>query len=354
MKRVGYLYEKIIDIKNIENAIKGACKYKKKNAFILELLQHKTKYAIKIKDIITNDKFVPKIIQHKIIRERDKIREIAVPRFYPDQIIHWAICIQLQPIIMRGMYKYNCGSIPTRGCLYAKKYVEKIYKRLKDVKSYTMKLDIKKYFSNINQQKLMYLLSLKIKDRKALNLIYKTIDSGEKGLPIGFYTSQWFSNFYLEAVDHYIKEVLKIKYYVRLVDDMVLIDFNKRKLHNALKSIKTFLKNYNLEIKDNWQIWKTFSRPLDFVGYKFYKNKILLRKGILKRFKRQLIRVKKERTLKIVRARKISAYLGWLKHTTVSKQIYQTKIKPICSKKWVGRIISHDSKRSNYDNKKRG
>lgn len=356
MKRIGYIYEKIIDVGNIEFAIKKACEHKKKNGFIRNLLENKTYYANEIRNLLLKGDFKPSIIKHKQVKEQMKVRDIAVPKFYPDQIVHWAICLQLHHIFMKDMYLYNCGSVPGRGSLYAKKYVEKVYQKVRDKKSYTLKLDIKKYFNTINHEKLESLFAKRIKDQKVLNMLHNIIDCGENGLPIGFYTSQWFSNFYLVELDHYIKEVLHIKYYVRYVDDMVLIDTNKRKLHKAVKQIQEYLDNngYGVRLKENWQVWKTFTRPLDFIGYKFYKDYTLLRKRILKKMKRQLGRVKREKTLRIVRARALSSFMGWLYHTSNSRSFYMKHIKPICSKKWVGRIISHDAKRRNKnDSKKR-
>lgn len=73
-------------------------------------------------------------------------------------------------------------------------------------------------------------------------LIDSIIDSSKEGLPIGNYTSQWFANFYLEDLDHYIKETLKVKYYIRYMDDMVLFSNNKKELKKVKLAIDDFLK----------------------------------------------------------------------------------------------------------------
>lgn len=347
MKRIGYIFEKIIDVDNIKYAIKKACEHKEKDNFINKLLNNADYYAKEISTLLKSGNFKPTIIAHKKVKESVKERDVAIPKFYPDQIIHWAICIQLNKIFMKGMYQFNCGSIPGRGGLYAKNYIERVYKKVKETKTYTAKLDIRKYFNSISHSKLEWLFGKKIKDKKVLTLLHNVINCGEKGLPIGFYTSQWFANFFLVEFDHYIKEQLHIKYYVRYVDDMVLIDTNKKKLHKAIRAIQQYFidNDYGLELKGNWQVWKTFSRPLDFLGYKFYENYTLLRKRILKKYKRQLRKVKLEKTVKICRAVRIMSYMGWMKHCSVSRSFYKKYVRPVCSKKWVGRIISHDSKR---------
>ena len=158
-------------------------------------------------------------------------------------------------------------------------------------------------------------------------------------MPIGYYTSQWFSNFYLQEMDHYIKEVLHIKYYARYVDDMVLIGPNKRKLHRALRALMTYLiTDYELEIKDNWQLWRIFSRPLDFVGYRFYEKYTLLRKKILYRLTRTVRRIGRY-GLNIQRARRFNSLIGWGKHINF-KDYYLERIKPIISKRSAKRYIS--------------
>lgn len=207
-----------------------------------------------------------------------KQRLITVPKFFPDQILHWVLMLVIEPILMKGMYRFACGSVPGRGGMEAKKYVERA---LRDDKvRYVAKLDISKFFNSVKPAILIGMLRRKIKDERVIDLIGKILKNGGDCLPIGYYTSQWFSNFFLEGFDHFVKEVLKIKYYVRYVDDMVLIDTNKRKLRKAIMEIEKYLNGIGLKLKPNYQVWKVHSRPIDFVGFRFYKDKMLLRKKI--------------------------------------------------------------------------
>ena len=81
----------------------------------------------------------------------------------------------------------------------------------------------------------------------------------------GNFTSQWFANFYLQDLDHFIKEKMKVKYYLRYMDDMVLFGRNKKELHKIKNLIDEFLKQEGLKLKENWQLFKVDSRPLDFL-----------------------------------------------------------------------------------------
>lgn len=122
------------------------------------------------------------------------------------------------------------------------------------------------------------------------------IDSSKNGLPIGNYTSQWFANFYLQDLDHYIKEDLHIKYYIRYMDDIVLFHRNKKELHKIKEKIEAFLEKEDLKLKENWQLFKTDSRPLDFLGYRFYRGYTTLRRGNCLRIRRRIKKsIKKEK-----------------------------------------------------------
>lgn len=347
MKRVGYLYEKICDEETLQRALNMAVQGKRNKPFAQKILKRRDALIAKLRDDLLNERFTPSVSKRKTITEqpKNKTREIAVPRLYPDHIVHWAVCIALNDVFLRGMYSHNVGCIPGRGCKAGINYIKRMLKENKA--RYVLKLDIRKYFQHINHDKLKELLRRKIKDRKALHLLDQIIDAGGEGLPIGFYTSQWLSNFYLEAVDHYIKETLKIKYYVRNVDDMVLADTNKRKLHKARKALAEYLRKegYGIEIKPDWQLWRIHTRPIDFLGYLFYKDKTLMRRKNFYRFTRRVQRVKKRGYCTERGARQIAAGLGQLKNTPGGKHYYLNSIKPIIAKREISKIISAADKR---------
>ena len=121
---------------------------------------------------------------------------------------------------------------------------------------YILKCDISKFFSSIDQEILKQKLKRKIKDKDALDIIFKIIDSEENGLGIGNMTSQVLAIFYLNDLDHYIKEVLKIKYYVRYQDDFLLFHPSKDYLKECLEKIKTFLAKEKLLLNKKSRIYK--------------------------------------------------------------------------------------------------
>lgn len=354
MKRVGYLYDKICELENVKTAIKNSTKGKRNKDYVREVYENADKYAVEISEILKAKRYKFGKNTQRVIHDpsAQKDRTITVPRFYPDQIIHWAVMQIVQPVIMRGMYKYCCGSVPKRGGMAVKRKIDSILKSDSKAK-YILKLDIKKFFPSVRHDKLKELLARKIKDKDTLGILYAIIDNGGDGLPIGYYTSQWFSNFYLEEIDHYIKQTLHIRHYVRYVDDMVLIDTNKRKLRRARIQLAEFMERegYGLTIKANWQLWRINSRPLDFVGYRFYKNYTRLRKKLFFRLTRT-VRGIQRRGLNIYNARRFNSLIGWTAHINF-RHYYTTNIKPIISKRAAKRYIGRYDKKQNREREKK-
>ena len=345
MKRVGYLYEKLCDKALIEKAIREASKGKTKRAYVRKVLANTDYYVDQLYEM-----FVSRNVKLTIPRERTifdnsslKERHIKIPRFFPDQIIHWCVILITYPIMQKGMYQYCCGSVPKKGGIVGKRYLEKCLRRDKSLK-YCLKLDIHKFFPSCNKNCMMGMFERKIKDREFLALIEQILDNGDEGLPIGFYTSQWFSNFYLERLDHFIKEKERTKVYIRYVDDMTLLDTNKRKLHKTLIKIRDFLATIRLRLKENYQVWKLDSRPIDFLGYRFFRGFTQLRKRIYYRICRRLSRIKDYIT--VSQARGILSLLGWLQQ--IDNNLYR-KTKEL--KSMLAIIVSnYDRRKLNYGN----
>lgn len=315
MKRVGFLYDKISNIDNIKLAIHKASKGKLKNKNISKIVDNIDQYSLKIQYLLKEKKYIPSpYIEDKLNDGiSGKVRTIYKPRFYPDQIIHWCLMLVISPILMKSMYQYSCASIPKRGVIYAQNACEKwIRKDIKNTK-YCLKMDITKFYPNINKEILKDKFRKKIKDQEVLELIYLIINSHNKGLPIGNYTSQWFANFYLQDADYFIKQSLGIKYYIRYMDDLCLFGPNKKKLHQAKISLDGFFKKHSLSIKDNWQVFKISKRPLDFVGYVFCRDKTTIRKSISRRIRRKCVKFKanpsKHNSMSLI------SYYGWVKHS---------------------------------------
>ena len=317
MKRKGNFYKDICSKDNIRKAIIGAAKGKKNRGNVAKILENIDKYVDILYFMLStkNIKLSPykKMTIHDGANKKERI--IFKPAFFPDQCIHWCLMLQLQPILLKGMYEYCCASVPNRGIHYGSKYIKRILKDDKKNTKYCLKLDIRKFYPSIDKNICKGKFRAIIKDYDVIELIDNIVDSNnESGLPIGNFTSQWFANFYLQDLDHYIKEKLHIKYYLRYMDDMILFSRNKKELHKVKNEIDNFLKKEGLNLKNNWQLFKVDSRPVDFLGYRFYRGYTTLRRSNFLRIKRRVKKIVKRGYIRLIDAQSIISYHGWLSH----------------------------------------
>lgn len=289
MKRFGFLYEEIVSIDNCKRAIIKASKNKRSRKVVKYINKNIDFYARDLSErLISLDITSP--YTRLVIKDglSGKERELQIPEFYPDQCVHHAIMQVLKPIILKSSYKWSCSNIPKRGIKHAQKGVERATRQDVKYAKYCVKMDIKKFYPSIPHDKLKACLRRRIKDEKALKLIEVIIDSHPKGLPIGNYTSPWLAELYLQPLDHFIKQVLKVKHLVRYADDIVMIGNNKKKLRQAMYAVIEYLKELGLEVKHNYQLFRIQNysreksqrkgRKIDFVGFCFGKNVTTIRK----------------------------------------------------------------------------
>lgn len=349
MRRVGYLFEGICDLDNLKRAAQLACRGKRKRKDVRRFLRDEEQKLLMLREHLLDGSYRCMPYSKKVIRDKGsgKEREIFVPKFYPDQIVQWAVTLKLVPIIMRGMYDYSCASIPNRGVDFGYKKIRKILKN--DVKNskYCLVCDVKKFYPSIDQNILMDKFRRKIKDERALKLVETIVRSVPSGVPIGNYTSQWFANFFLQDFDHFIKEQLHIKYYIRYMDDIVLIGANKRKLHSARVRIGEFLARERLLLKSNWQVFrvaedKRTGRPIDFLGYNFYRTFVTVRGRTFLRATRRIRKIAKKGWLTARDSCAVFSYMAKFEKASGQK-IYNIRVKPFLNLKLCRRVISrHD------------
>lgn len=227
-----------------------------------------------------------------------KRRKIQVSR-YIDRIVHrWIVDNFLKEYFMKSFIYNSYACIKNKGMHTAVIDLQKAMKHCSQIwgEYYILKMDVSKFFQNIDRKILINILQRKIKDEKLLNLIYKIIYSseGEKGLPIGNYTSQTFANIYLNEVDQFIKHNLKCKYYFRYMDDSVILCKTKKEAQDALKKIKDFLSlNLELVLNSKTQIIKS-KQGINFCGYKVNENRLKIRDRGKRNLKLKLQHLEKE------------------------------------------------------------
>lgn len=304
MRRFGNLYGQICSLENLQLADIKARKRKagqygvqahdkNRDANLLMLQQQLLSKSYRTSPYTTFRVYEPK--------ERIVYR---LP-YFPDRITHHAIMNVLEPIWTPIFTADTYSCIKKKG-IHGAAYGLKL--ALRDVPGtrYCLKLDVKKFYPNIDHEILKQIIRRKIKDQDLLWLLDEIIDSAA-GVPIGNYLSQYFANLYLSYFDHWIKEVKAVRYYFRYADDLVILASSKTTLHQLLADIRRYLsRDLKLTIKDNYQIFPVVARGIDFVGYRFFHTHTLLRKTIKKNFARKLSAGAKPLT--------IASYYGWIKH----------------------------------------
>lgn len=328
MKRVGFVYDKLLDKEFIKQTIIKASKHKTSRKAVKKVLANLDYYTDLIYEMIKNDEIKLKPTRQREILERGKVRKITISPFFPNQIFDYLLVECTKPIIRKSMYHYCVGNVDKRGISYGMKYGKKIIKKY----NYFMKLDIRHFYENVSPNLLIAFFERKIKDKRFIEFMRKVID--KKELPIGTYYSQWFSNYFLYQFDHFVKEELRTPAYIRNVDDMVFGGNNRKSLKSAYHRVKRYLMNMKLELKYRPNI-KT---KLNFLGYIFTKQVVKLRLSIFYRIQRTIKKMRKHICFSLVK--RFISYIGWIKSLDIGYAYYKNNVEPIIKIGKLKRMVS--------------
>lgn len=202
-------------------------------------------------------------------------------------------------------------------------------------------------------------LQRRIKDKKFLRLADRIIASFQQpmatherllpetdavGIPVGLFTSPWFCNFFFQDIDHKVAEKTGAAHNVRYVDDMVLFDSSKRRLHKALEFIEAEVKATKQTVKDNWQVFILSKRPLDFLGFKFHPNKTTIRKSIMLRSSRKARTIARAAYASIRNAHAMVSYIGYIVNSD-SQRFYEKWVRPFVNIKHLKGVIADEDRK---------
>ncbi len=280
------LYEEIISLKNLILSHKKARKGKTKKFYVKEF-EENLAYNLKVLyDELKNQTYKPKPLITFILRD-PKTRKISKSAFR-DRIIHHALVQVIEPIFDKIFIYDSCANRIGKGNLFALKRFEKFQRKVTNnlhSEAFCLKADIKHYFQEVDKEILLRIIKRKITDDKVLELIKLILNNFEenKGMPLGNLTSQFFANVYLNQLDYFVKHKLKVKYYIRYVDDFVILHKSKEQLEIWKEQINYFLnKELNLELHSEKSKIISLSEGIDFVGFRiFYYFKFVRKRNIL-------------------------------------------------------------------------
>ncbi|MBI2666148.1 hypothetical protein HYX13_00900 [Candidatus Woesearchaeota archaeon] len=299
MKTYRNLYQKICSYENLFLAFRKARKGKTLLPYVIAFEQHLDDNLLELRTELLLHSYRPRPLKSFILRD-PKTRTISVSEFR-DRIVHHAICNIIEPFFEKTFIYDSYANRKRKGTLAAierlESFAEKVSKnntivqkiqKKNCVRGFCLKADIKKYFDTVDHKKLMEILREKIKDKELLFLVstilqnYSTMES--KGMPLGNLTSQFFANVYLNELDQFVKHQLKAKYYLRYVDDFVILDNDAEKLQKYRLKIDAFLQNVLfLSLHENKSKIFPLSRGILFLGMRVFPHHRRLRKKSLGR-----------------------------------------------------------------------
>lgn len=311
MKRIGNLWEEFISEENFALAYRRAAKGKSRQRQVRKFRANEAENLKKVRTLVTSGKFRTSGYRQMTIYE-PKERVIYKLPFCPDRIVHHAVMNILRPILTRKLIHNTYACIEGRGQHRASAKCSEFVRNNR----YCLQCDIHKFYPSIDQRTLFRMLRRIVKDRKFLAFVDEIIFSfpGGKNCPIGNYCSQWFGNFYLSALDNFVKHRLKCRCYERFCDDFLLFSNDKRYLAECRDRIRKFLKE---ELSLEFSKAEVFDvrQGVDFCGYRHFGKYVLARKSTAKRMKRRIkgFRSRPERHSPEHVAGSVASMKGWLK-----------------------------------------
>lgn len=330
MKRYGNLYPQIINFENILLASRQAQKGKRFRDNVLDFNYHLETELIRLQKQLTDKTYQPGDYRtFHLINPKSRLISAAP---YRDRVVHHALCHVIVPIFERI---FIADSYANRLGFGTHRALRKFTSFARN-SNYVLQCDIKKYFPSIDHIILKELIRRKIKCSDTLWLIDTIINNSNeqetvidyfpgddlltpvtrrKGLPIGNLTSQFFANIYLNSLDHFIKDKLKICKYVRYVDDFALFSDERELLADARLAIEEYLANLRLKIHPiKSQLFAT-KIGVSFLGFRIFSDTIRVRNSNLHQARRRLKRSQTDYLQGRIELEKVNQSLqSWFAH----------------------------------------
>ena len=318
-KRVGFLYEKAFTREALYEAYLVARKGKRKKRATLSFEKRLGAELDSLYNELQNGTYKPKPYVTFYVYEPKK-REIKAPAFR-DLVVQHAIYRVIYPIFDRKFIHTSYACRKGGGTHKASAYTQREIRKYSG-NDYFAKLDIKKFFYSIMRFILEKMFHKVIKDKRfiAIMMMFAEIPT-LFGIPIGNLLSQLYALIFLNPLDHFVKRVLKVKSYVRYVDDFVMIGLNLEKAKEFKKACEEFvIKKLGLQLS-HWHIQK-IKRGINYVGYRTWKKVKFVRKHSMYKMKRAIKKEKIESIISLVGHAKGTATLRYFKRLLIEFSIF--------------------------------
>lgn len=292
MRRIRGLWQQITSMENLERAASKACSSRKDKKEVAEFLANKDELLRCLQNQLIYRKYEPSEFYLFEKVENGKKRLVSDQPLYPDRIAHWAVALVVEPEVDRRFIPQSHASRKGHGTHSAVANVRRYIDSDERIQ-YALKVDVKQFFPSIDKDVAKRVVSRVIKDPDVLWFIGLILDSYPlKGIPLGNRLSPMIANLILSyALDYPLKEQHHVHYYVRFMDDAIVLGYSKPWLHKIRKVMAAQLEEYGLTMKQNWQVFPIDDRGIDFVGYRIFRTKTLLRKSTKLRMRKASTRL---------------------------------------------------------------
>ena len=304
MKTYKNLYSKVCSLENLELAFKRARINKTRKDYVIEFEKNLKQELNKLHEELSYQVYTPRPLKRFIIRD-PKTRTIHSSAFR-DRVVYHAIVNILEPMLDPTFIHDSYASRKNKGIHKAVERFDEFKRKVSrngklaenyctknNIMGYALKADIRHYFDNVDHKILLNVIKRKIRDENLILLIRKILNNFNtetegKGMPLGNLTSQFFANVYLNDLDQFVKHKLKASYYIRYVDDFVILHKNRKILNVYNEKIKKYLKKLKLELHPDKSVILPLRDGLTFLGYRIFYHYKLLRKNNLMKFNRDI------------------------------------------------------------------
>lgn len=318
MKRFFHLYEKVCAFDNLLRAFYKARKGKRDKSNVAQFEANLEWELLRMEEELRDGSYQPGPYRTFMIYDPKKRMISAAP--FRDRVVHHALCNIIEPIFEKTFIFHTYANRRGKGTHAAIRHCQYLMRQYE----YVLKADIRKYFPSIDHEILKRRITRKIGCRRTLDLIELIIDRSNpqeeianyfpgddlftvahrrKGLPMGNLTSQFFANIYLSGFDHFVKEELRVKGYIRYVDDVVLFGNDKAALHQIRQEMERYLAEMlRLRLHRNKTVVFPTRLGVNFLGQRIFRTHRRLKKENLIRFRRRM-----RKRLQLYRAGEISS-----------------------------------------------
>ncbi len=291
------IYTSLCAYENLELAFKKARKHKTLKPYVVEFENNLTENLLALQQELLSNTYHPKPLKTFVIKD-PKTRKISKSDFR-DRVIHHALCNMIEPMFEKSFIYDSYANRKGKGTLKAIERFDYFKRKVSkdNTKScYILKADIRHYFETVNHDVLVDIIRKRIANEQVIRLVKLILtnygDSG-KGMPLGNLTSQFFANVYLDKLDQFVKHGLKAKYYLRYVDDFIIMDNSRKRLQKFLELTSHFLKqSLKLDLHPDKTKIISLNQGVSFLGYRiFYHHKLLSKKNVA-RFRRRFAQIR--------------------------------------------------------------